>query len=325
VAENPPAALWRASFSIGEVSFGISGAGAHPSFGPQLELFGIDAGSCDLEISLEWADRLYPPTGRLLFDSGSVWTLHEDRDHEDRDEDNEGWLFDFASEAVGPEPYKRLRIDREFRNASLLLNRKFFPDSAPSGPLDYPLDELLVMHRLGRERGIEVHAAGIRDAEGNGHLFLGHSGAGKSTTTRLWNQLPGMTVLSDDRIILRQHQNENGQAEIWMYGTPWHGEAAFAAPEKARIERLFVIEHASDHALDDAPGSAPENKITPITGSLAVGEIMARSFLPFHDAVALENTMTFLQEMVATLPCYRLQFLPDTTAVEAVRKFGWEL
>ena len=309
VAEDPPAEFWRASFSIGEVSLGISGAGALPVFGPQLELFRSDADICDLEIGLQWADRLYPPPGRLLFDSGAVWTLHEDGD---------GWLFDFASDAVGPEPYKRLHIDGEFRSGRILLNQKYFPDSAPSGPLDYPLDELIVMHRLGRERGVEVHAAGIRDAEGNGYLFLGHSGAGKSTTTRLWNQLPGMTVLSDDRIILRQYrssdgQSPDGQSQVWMHGTPWHGEAAFAAPEKARIERLFVVDHAS--------GSAPENKITRISGSIAVGEIMARSFLPFHDAVALDNTMTFLHEMVAILPCYRLEFRPDSSAVEAVRRF----
>jgi hypothetical protein len=305
VAEEPPAELWRASFSIGNVTFGISGAGGYPVFGPQLELFRSQSSLlCDLEISLQWADRLYPHSGQLLFDSGSVWTLYEDGD---------GWLFDFASDVVGPEPYKRLEVDREFRSGRLLLNRKYFPDSAPCGPLDYPLDELVVMHRLGRERGVEVHAAGIRDAEGNGYLFLGHSGAGKSTTTRLWNQQPGMTVLSDDRIILRQHQGLDRQAEVWMYGTPWHGEAAFAAPEKARIERLYVIEHAPEPAAD--------NEITRLNGTIAVGEIMARSFLPFHDSVALENTMSFLQEVVAILPCYRLEFRPDRTAVEAVRRF----
>jgi hypothetical protein len=319
VAEEPPAELWRASFSIGEVSLGISGAGALPVFGPQLDLFRsesticestiCESTTCDLEIGLQWADRLFPPSGRLLFDSGAVWTLYEDGDD---------WLFDFASDVVGPEPYKRLHVDREFRRGRILLNKKYFPDSAPCCPLDYPLDELVVMHRLGRERGVEVHAAGIRDAEGNGYLFLGHSGAGKSTTTRLWNQLSGMTVLSDDRIILRQHYGHEGQAEVWMYGTPWHGEAAFAAPEKARIERLFVIEHAPE---EHAPEHAPENRITPINGTVAVGEIMARSFLPFHDAPALENTMSFLQEMVAVLPCYRLEFRPDSTAVEAVRQF----
>jgi hypothetical protein len=122
-----------------------------------------------------------------------------------------------------------------------------------------------------------------------------------------------MTVLSDDRIILRQHQGLDRQSEVWMYGTPWHGEAAFAAPEKARIERLFVIEHAPEPPAD--------NEITRLNGTIAVGEIMARSFLPFHDPVALENTMSFLQEIVAFLPCYRLEFRPDSTAVEAVRRF----
>jgi hypothetical protein len=309
VAEEPPAELWRASFSIGEVSFAIGGAGGYPVFGPQLELFRSESTLCDLEISLQWADWLYPLSGRLLFDSGAVWILYQDGD---------GWRFDFASDVVGPEPYKRLHVDREFRRGRLLLNRKYFPDSVPRGPLDYPLDELVVMHRLGRERGVEVHAAGIRDAEGNGYLFLGHSGAGKSTTTRLWNHQPGVTVLSDDRIILRQHhlRQHHGldrQSEVWMYGTPWHGEAAFAAPEKARIERLFVIEHAPEPTAD--------NEITRLNGTIAVGEIMARSFLPFYDPVALENTMSFLQEIVAFLPCYRLEFRPDSTAVEAVRRF----
>ena len=293
--EDPPSGLWRACFRIGEVSLGLSGESDQPPiFGPQIELFRSQSETCDIEISLQWVDglsrRLTPPA----FDSGSVWTLHEDKN---------GLAFDFASPAIGPEPYKRLHIDREFRRGLLQLNQSCFPDPAACNPLEYPLDELVVMHRLGRERGVEVHAVGMRDAAGDGYLFLGHSGAGKSTTARLWTELHDLTVLSDDRIILRKHA-EN----IWMHGTPWHGEAAFAAAEKARIQKLFILEHA------------PENKITPITGSRAVGEIMARSFLPFYDATALDSTMLFLEEVVAAIPCYRLEFRPDCTAVEAVRQ-----
>ena len=300
LAEESPAGLWRVCFRIGEVSLGLVGDGIRPVFGPQIELFQSELAACSIEIRLQWVESLSQPPGQQLFDSGSVWTLYQDGD---------GLLFDFASDVIGPEPYKRLHVDREFRQGLLLLNRRCFPDPAACNPLEYPLDELVVMHRLGRERGVEVHAAGMRDAEGNGYLFLGHSGAGKSTTTRLWNQQHSVTVLSDDRIILRKHDGLDGQAEVWMYGTPWHGEAAFAAPEKARIERLFILEHA------------PENRITPLGGSRAVGEIMARSFLPFYDAAALENTMSFLQEIVTTIPCYRLEFRPDGTAVEAVRQF----
>ena len=240
VADEPPA-TWRASFHIGEVSLGLN---ADQTFArvlsPQIEPFHFEAAVCDLEIDLEWVAGVPQPQGRLLFDSGSVWKLYEAPD---------GFQFDFSSSVLGTEPYKRLHVDRDFRRGRILLNRSCFPDASRCNPLEYPLDELMVMHRLGRERGVEVHAAGMRDGEGNGYLFLGHSGAGKSTTTRLWNQQHSMTVLSDDRIILRLadgRQSENSlddvqtkHAQVWMYGTPWHGEAAFAAPEKARIQRLF--------------------------------------------------------------------------------------
>ena len=309
VADEPPA-KWRASFRIGEVSLGLN---ADQTFSrvlsPQIETFHFEAAACDLEIDLDWVASVPEPQGRLLFDSGSVWKLYERPG---------GFQFDFSSSALGAEPYKRLNVDREFHRGRILLNRCCFPDPSTCNPLEYPLDELMVMHRLGRERGVEVHAAGMRDSDGNGYLFLGHSGAGKSTTTRLWNQQHSMTVLSDDRIILRLRNDSEGEnslddVQVWMYGTPWHGEAAFAAPEKARIERLFILEHA--------PESASDNKITPISGSRAVGEIMARSFLPFYDATSLENTMSFLQEIVAAIPCYRLEFRPDGSAVEAVRRF----
>lgn len=300
LAAESPAGCWRSTFRIGEVSLGLSGDGdREPVFGHAPDLFRSEDSLCDLEITLQWENQLLPCPGRLRFDSGSVWKLYDDATGAPGD-----MIFDFASSVIGSDPYKRLHVDHDFRNALLLMNRSYFPDAASCRPLDYPLDELVVVHRLGRERGVEVHAAGMRDSDGDAYLFLGHSGAGKSTTTRLWNQQHSMTVLSDDRIILREHAGQ-----VWMHGTPWHGEAAFAAPEKAPIRRLFILDHAG------------ENKITRLTGSRAAGEIMARSFLPFYDAAALENTMSFLQEIVATIPCYRLEFRPDSSAVEVVRRF----
>ena len=38
------------------------------------------------------------------------------------------------------------------------------------------------------------------------NLFVGHSGAGKSTTTRLWTAREDVEVLSDDRIIVRRDE-----------------------------------------------------------------------------------------------------------------------
>ena len=308
VAAEPSACCWRASFRIGEVSFGLSGESSRQiTYGLQLEPFRVEEPNCDIEITLQWADNLALSPGEILFDSGSVWKLYKDMDGEDG-----SMIFDFASPVVSPDPYKRLYVDRDFRKALLLLNRSCFPDESYCNPLEYPLDELVVMHRLGRERGVEVHSTGLydsalREAGRGGFLFIGHSGAGKSTTSRLWLERRNVTILSDDRIILRKHDGQ-----VWMHGTPWHGEAAFAAAEKSKIDKLFILEHA------------PENKITQLRGSQAVGELMARSFLPFYDGPSLESTMAFLDEIVETIPCYRLQFVPDSSAVEMVLSFQAE-
>src|SRR4029077_13002257 len=106
---------------------------------------------------------------------------------------------------LGTRPYKRLFVDKAFRTARLQMSAQSFARSAHAVvPLEYPLDELLIMHRLTQEKGIELHGAGIVTSDGVANLFVGHSGAGKSTTTRLWTSREGVQVLSDDRIIVRR-------------------------------------------------------------------------------------------------------------------------
>ncbi|MBN1260708.1 MAG: hypothetical protein JXB35_08510, partial [Anaerolineae bacterium] len=82
----------------------------------------------------------------------------------------------------------------------------------------YPLDEILVVNLLAKGRGVLLHSCAVDD-DGHGTLFLGESGAGKSTTARLWSEA-GVRVLNDDRVIVRQ-----SGGRFWAYGTPWHGDA----------------------------------------------------------------------------------------------------
>jgi len=135
-------------------------------------------------------------------------------------------------------------------------------------------------------------------------LFLGHSGAGKSTTTRIWQSSRNPEVLSDDRIILRLHDGE-----LRMYGTPWHGEAGLASPSKTKLSRIFVLQHG------------PRNEITAMTKAQAAGEVFARSFPPFHSAAGLERTLEFINRVLDVVPCYQFQFVPDESAVKAVLDF----
>jgi hypothetical protein len=290
----------RSSFSVGRVSVCILGAReADVSLGSPLEPFRIENQCSDIQIQVGWLPSLKLSQKPQLFESGAIWRLHCDES---------GFRFDFSTPQLGDQPYKRLLIDRSFRRATLQLNKGCLSDHThPVYPLEYPLDELLIMHRLTQEKAIELHGSGIVRANGVANLFVGHSGAGKSTTTRLWTERENVEVLSDDRIIVRYEASS--PTRMRMYGTPWHGEAMYASPNSASLARIFVLEHGKGNA------------ITPLTSSQAVAELFARSFVPFHRHEYVDSALVFLEELANTVPVYRYAFEPDQRAVEKIRNF----
>ena len=251
--------------------------------------FAVDSCDPDIDVTVGWEDDLSSSRGEKLFDSGAVWKLFRENDE---------FVFDFRSSAIAVAPYKKLCVDSKFRAGRIVLNRDVLAHSDLVSALEYPADELLITNYLAQGFGAEVHGCGLVDSETGGHLFLGHSGAGKSTTTRLWRAARHVDVLSDDRIILRLH---DGQP--WMYGTPWHGEAALSSPSSAPIKRIFILKQGH------------HNRMAQLPPAQAVGELLARSFPPFHRALALDRTVEFLSRVVETVPCYQFTFIPDMSAV----------
>lgn len=279
--------------SIGGIGMTLSGELEQVRTNPQRGVFRDELTEVDIEIDVQWRDRLPDRGAEALFVPDGVWRLT------DRAPD---YVFEFSTPFFPSTPYKRLYAQPDFRKARIVLNRKALADFCPVDPLEYPADELLFTNYLAvHGLGVEVHGCGLIDPECGGLLFLGHSGAGKSTTTRIWDAARNPAILSDDRIILRIHDGE-----LWMYGTPWHGEAAFALPEKSRLKRILILQHGRC------------NEIRNLSRAQALGEIFARCFPPFHSPVGLERTLEFLNRVVDTVPCYEFFFVPNETAVEAI-------
>jgi hypothetical protein len=298
-SSSPPGAF-RCCIRIADISIGLNARSQGDLLlSQELIPFRADgprsSHACDIEIAIEWAEELRLWQSLPLFDSGSLWTIHAA---------DSGYVVDFVSPAFGTQPYKRLLITKDSSVARLILNQRSLSGIERVYALEYPADELLVTNWLAQGRGVEVHGCGLVDEATGGHLFLGHSEAGKSTTTRLWTSTRGALVLSDDRIILR----DDGKA-IWMHGTPWHGESGFASPGKATIRRIFVLEHSE------------ANEIVPLTQSQAVAELFARSFPPFHSREPLAATLAYLERIVTSVRCYRYRFRPDRTAVQKILDF----
>jgi hypothetical protein len=281
------------AYRIGGITFGLHAEG-ELLLTPERELraFAVEPGTSDVNLQVAWADSLRVPTSTLLFHSGGLWSLFAEP---------AGYRFSFLSPLLGMTPYKEAWVDSEFRSGRVLLSRRYFDTDRPVYPLEYPLDELLMIHRLSRGEGVEMHAVGISDAHGRGHLFLGHSGAGKSTTARLWIDRPGVRILSDDRIILRAHDGR-----IWMYGTPWHGDAGIASPDCAPLSGIYLLVHGKS------------NEKSPLSPGRAAAELFTRSFVTHHSAEGIQFTLGFLDRVAREVPCSLFQFVPDESAVEAI-------
>jgi hypothetical protein len=285
-------ALHIGGFSMGLWCMGDMGVAVDPEHHPFLMPSAAKFG-CDIELEFSWAETIGWPETEAAFVSGGLWSAYSG---------SNGTEFYFASTVVGDQPYKAAWFDPSFARGHVVLNRSAYPPGAPIFPLEYPLDELAMMHRLGLGDGIEVHALGLADEDGSGYLFLGHSGAGKSTTARLWKEQPGVKLLSDDRIILRQQGDK-----ILMYGTPWHGDAGVASPECAPLSAIFLLEQS------------PTNELLPLAQTKAAAEIFARAFVPHYVASALHFSLEFADRVTRSVPTWTFCFTPTPSAVEAIR------
>jgi hypothetical protein len=207
------------AYRIGGITFGLVAEGdLRLTLDQELREFAVEAGSCDVDLRIAWADSLDVPRSAPLFRSGGLWSLFAEP---------QGYRFSFLSSLLGMTPYKEAWIDTEFRFGRVLLSRRYFDTDRPVYPLEYPLDELLMIHRLSRGEGVEVHAVGITDESGCGHLFLGHSGDGKSTTAKLCARL--------SRIYLLEHGNRNERVPL---------SPGLAAAEL--FARSFVTHHSPE-------------------------------------------------------------------------------
>jgi hypothetical protein len=259
-----------------------------------VEKFVTDGRDPDVFIWAAWEKLEKETSGDKLFDSGDLWQLYYDCGF---------YHFRFTSPSLGQIPYKVARFRKDFNKGGVLLHRPYFDHDQPIYPLEYPLDELLISNFLLLGRGIEVHTSGVVDAQGNGHLFVGHSGAGKSTMANLWHKVPEAKILSDDRIILRNSGNR-----IWMYGTPWHGNAGYASPERAPLTRIYFLKKGQ------------KNTVLLKRKAEAVESLFTRSFSSFYRTEALDFGLSFLEKVAKAVPCCELSFVPDKRVIEFIQK-----
>lgn len=151
-----------------------------------------------------------------------------------------------------------------------------------------------------REDTVAVHSSCIVYRE-KAVLFLGESGTGKSTHTRLWREnIPGCKLLNDDSPVVRCEQGQ-----IRVYGSPWSGKTPCY---KAASYPLAGCVRLSQ---------APRNSIRRLD-TLQAYAALHPSFPPefAYDECLYDGVSALLSTMLRSIPVYHLECLPNREAAE---------
>ncbi|HVG35256.1 MAG TPA: hypothetical protein VM911_19470 [Pyrinomonadaceae bacterium] len=300
-ASRPQSVARSIHLSIADIKIALKSTDPRMTLGVTgaANRFLTEEAASDATLSAAWALLEDKDLGQPLFDSGSLWKLYRGAD--------DGFTLRFATPYLGERPYKLARFNHDFTEGEVLLHRPFFAAEHEAFPLEYPLDELWLLNLLARGRGVELHCSGVKDERGRGLLFVGQSGAGKTTMSRLWEKERGVEILSDDRIVLRRR--EDGQ--YFMYGTPWHGEAELSSPESAPLSAIFFLRHGERNHLRD------------LNRAEASARLFSCSFPTYYDAAGLDFTLQFFEALTGAVPCRELSFVPEREALDLLFNFGF--
>lgn len=186
-----------------------------------------------------------------------------------------------------------LEISDDFRKGWL------FAEGSPSDQAFAVNNALMLLFAFASASysALEMHASVVMH-QGRGFLFLGKSGTGKSTHTRLWlKHIPGTELLNDDNPVLRV---VDGVARV--FGSPWSGKTPCYKAKDVPVGAIVRLKQA------------PANLITRLSLIQSYASVMSScsGFRPIRKlADAQHETLSAIAQQV---PCYHLECLPDEAA-----------
>ncbi|PWH17218.1 MAG: hypothetical protein DDG59_08245 [Anaerolineae bacterium] len=141
--------------------------------------------------------------------------------------------------------------------------------------------------------GLMMHAAGV-ERDGKGYLFLGYSGAGKTTTAR---NAPVGSVLNDDLLVIYAIEGR-----WYAAATPFYNPTQNRPhPGSAPIAKLSYLVKDQKVYLEEVPQAQALAEVVACVPVLTVE--------PFYLREILERS----RQLLKAVPYYHLHLLPDSS------------
>ena len=214
-----------------------------------------------------------------------------------------GLQFVFTSAPLGARPYQMASFSPDFTEGEISVRREVFAGRLPLYPLQYPLDELVMVHLLARGRGVAIHGAASSTPTAAGRCSPGQSGAGKTTMARLWLPEPGVKISATSASCCARKAMSSG-----CTARPGTGTGTSPTQGRAPLDRICFLRHA------------PRNQMTAVAATASIARLFACCFPPFYDAAGLDDVLGSLERIAASCRSVELGFVPDATAPAFVRR-----
>lgn len=187
----------------------------------------------------------------------------------------------------------------DFRHVSGLLKWKDeYVSLALCSMLRIVFAQAALMHSA-----VSLHSS-VVVCDGRAFLFMGRSGTGKSTHSRLWlDHVDGAWLLNDDNPIVRI---VDGKAVV--YGSPWSGKTPCYRNESAPVAAMVRL------------AQAPENRFERKSDVEAFGLLLPGCSVLRFDGCLYGGLCETLIELVGMVCVGEMKCLPDKDAVQVCRE-----
>lgn len=247
-------------------------------------------GDVDVQVEVTKLEAPDPNPGRVLFDT-PAWKMYRAGGRHRADFGTGIAVWDSAVTRVSVHSWNGIGDERPQKHEI-------------PGPLRYPLDQILLIHYLAKRRGVILHSAGA-EIDGRTFLFPGRGGAGKSTLASLLNTHSEITMLSDERMVVRERDGD-----FWTYGTPWSSKSQIAVNQGAPLAAICFLVHGK------------ENRMTKLSPREAAERILPLASVPWYDEELLTLVLATLDNLVSSTPVFEFALLPTPEVADFVLEFA---
>lgn len=146
-----------------------------------------------------------------------------------------------------------------------------------------------------------LHGA-LVDCCGNGIVFTGYSGVGKTTQAELWKKYQNAEIINGDKVFVRQANDG-----VYCYGLPWHGSSGYCLNKSVVLTGIVVLRQGQ------------ENRITRLNSVQCMEYFMPHIFLPNWDKDSLLSALKTVDNIIEKVPVWLLECRPDEDAVSLTK------